>query len=162
QYVMIVRSLGSSRARLSASPGVSRIAPGSLTSDLLQSSSLRASTNVNFSPRSIRSRISSGVTRVTSTSVSMNHPPGKSGGAEERRRSLDPFSSAPPPPPLLRLCFRLFPVRLHTVVGVDPRPPLGIGRVGPVVLVESRRVLQALFVDVQDEALVLGVERHRL
>src|SRR6266540_3994994 len=67
---MIVRSRGRSPC-FSASSGVRRRAPGSLTSDSAQGSGFRASTKMNFSPRSILALTSSAVTRVTSTIVSM-------------------------------------------------------------------------------------------
>ena len=40
--------------------------------------------------------------------------------------------------------------------------PAGVGHARPVVLIESRRILQAILVDVENEAFVLGVEPERL
>src|SRR5215217_120556 len=53
------------------------------------------------------------------------------------------------------------PVGLRAIISVSGLVELRIREVGPIVLVETGRFLEAGFVDVHDEALLVGVDRQR-
>src|SRR5580692_1973109 len=61
-----------------------------------------------------------------------------------------------------RCARRLFPVRSVTVVSINPGSPGGISHVRPVVLIETRSILQPFLVKVQDGVLFRQIEMQRV
>src|SRR5580704_5870115 len=61
-----------------------------------------------------------------------------------------------------RCARRLFPVRSITIVSIDPGSPGGISHVRPVVLIETRSILQSFLVKVQDGVLFRQIEVQRV